>query len=1295
MPGAASEGTPSSQAFYYVEQPPSPGAQYPPGSPSTYTTGTASPTAGVPSYVPPVPNRAAVATREGKVLIMITAIVPALPLEAPVESSPPPAGPSSSSVAPTQRQQTAAAPAPPAPPAKPLNAAVMDDLFGTPGQYPSPPQRADTSLFNEQPAPPTTSAPPTAAETSPASPATPSSRNLHPQAAAVRAFAHEATNGRTICYVFVVGPTGAFYPLPLNCITPSGALSVDLRPGARPSPLPRSALLSKERREAHFREWPASLEAAKLSYGPFERIEEFPAMFGAILLDRLYLLVATKVAPAFSLPFTAAPTTTPAGAAPTPSAVYNVLGSKWIPVSLPTVPPIYFRKTDRNHLKQLLEFDLELGYYYCDVADLGTPFPHQPPDRMRLLQTTMSRLTGKAGATTPCSSASSATTSSETKIGLDPNLFSRAEGFPKGVEGGVMECDWSQYLRQPFAHSGVLFGPCCCSILYRGFAEGSSIAVRVEDWKVSSSNLDNSGVGRSTPTSSTATDPLAFLSGPPTQQVQLNVHLIGRQNTRNPGPRFYGRGLNEDGGAGNDHTYEMVMWYTPPAVTPVTSTPGGKPVDPASAVELRYARHTFLRGTVPLHWTNDFQKALGDATMIFGPQEEIFKRSGKYFSDTVEKLSSIIKFDWPQGAPALALQPRLGTAGDGQNYFGACPTLPQAERIALRCVSLLRMSQTGESTLTQHYAECIRRLSSDPEFQRVLRPDFVHLDWLQAVKDHELEGAVEELWHNVLPFFTSNDEPTCTVAAVSNSAFQLSPKQPRPQTNFYRINCADSLDRTNLGCFFTGLQVALDMLQALHVVQVLSPYNSTSQPQGGSPTPGDAASGAVGGRSGPGVASPQAQGYQQQQAYPQSPGAAYAAPSADPFLVPSVEPYSTARLRAPFFSSFRELRAKYPASLLRLLCLLYVNNGDCVAELYTSSGALHTNAIRQLVPGMKLAPLNAYLSAKRRFENVFEDKKKFRSLEAILGRRLPYHFPALNSPYYCLRLPFDQWGHALVLDGLRAEIRSGENRNSDDELCRHPEVVEMATQVIRRAWSQCIASGSNSNHGQQRFRLALDPEALLMDVLVAEGVQLPSLFGSSSGTTASPASPERDRFYSETPASPTTSPTSSSLPPPPAPPPLASTSLGPDGRPRAGSTTNDYCVVDANLPPCTNPNPIDPDDQEAADDELLGLSKESFVREKGKFVAVILFDQEQGTQFDVAQNLLRVTGGNFSLTLPNGEKPGQSIELHLNLRPYQFPIQPAKVETKEKVAKQVESAGKAVMSFGASLKKGFLKQFGK
>ena len=42
--------------------------------------------------------------------------------------------------------------------------------------------------------------------------------------------------------------------------------------------------------------------------------------------------------------------------------------------------------------------------------------------------------------------------------------------------------------------------------------------------------------------------------------LPAEIALLGRQSYHNPGPRFFGRGLNDAGAAGNDLVYELLLY---------------------------------------------------------------------------------------------------------------------------------------------------------------------------------------------------------------------------------------------------------------------------------------------------------------------------------------------------------------------------------------------------------------------------------------------------------------------------------------------------------------------------------------------------------------------------------------------------------------------------------------------------------------------------------------------------------------------------------------------------------------
>lgn len=162
---------------------------------------------------------------------------------------------------------------------------------------------------------------------------------------------------------------------------------------------------------------------------------------------------------------------------------------------------------------------------------------------------------------------------------------------------------------------------------------------------------------------------------------KLHLLLLGRQSTLNPGPRYLGRGLNAVHGAGNDHFYEYVLWTE-------SARSGSTPYDVSSSSSstspIIYARHTILRGTVPVHWSTQLSVSLAEPPMTFSPNKtEVLEGSEVYFAQTLETLSSLMSLD---SRNRTTRQPRL------------------------RCMSLLRQNAQGnEEVLARYYREAVVR----------------------------------------------------------------------------------------------------------------------------------------------------------------------------------------------------------------------------------------------------------------------------------------------------------------------------------------------------------------------------------------------------------------------------------------------------------------------------------------------------------------------------------------------------------------------------------------------------------
>ncbi|ESL09129.1 hypothetical protein TRSC58_03157 [Trypanosoma rangeli SC58] len=579
----------------------------------------------------------------------------------------------------------------------------------------------------------------------------------------------------------------------------------------------------------------SSLKEAYEACGPFESLAEYLAIFGCILLDTLYLLVAKRVEVIASLPFG--------------GIIQRVLSTEWVPLRIPDSVPLCLLPADRRRLGEFQQYSYERGYYYSDDFDLSYPFPFLPP----------------------------------ATAGAAPTLY----------------CNWSEYLRQPFRSHDLSEA---CSVLLRGFAEEAVVKLK--------------------------------------NASSLHMLLLGRQNNLNPGPRYLGRGLNGNNAAGNDHFYEYILWK------------------PNGDDSISFARHTILRGTIPVHWSTQIHRSMTEPTMIFSPnREEVLRGCDVYFEFVFRQLTLLINYD-------------MGSA-----FMDAAPKL--------RCMSLLRQNpQNGEGVLARHFLAAVRK--SDAVVRRLFHDaklDLVHLDWLNLVKDYGVDMVTKTFWESTLEFLAPQENEALATVGVLHSDGSVTRRSC--QRRFLRVNCADSLDRTNLGCFFTCFQASISMLRSLEIELDHFVDQRPLPPLEGQDDDGQC-----------GLASFNMGGNQM-------------------------------TMGKHFVSTWYEARnpALCPVAVGRALSELYVHNGDVVAQLYTSSAAMHSNLLRNIC-GLKYTAHNAVIATQRRFENVFEDRSKFRSLELLLGRNKDIHFPSMSQIFLTRPVPLQYWSCALVALGVPLSVSS-------------------------------------------------------------------------------------------------------------------------------------------------------------------------------------------------------------------------------------------------------------------------------
>eukprot|EP00775_Hariotina_reticulata_P004194 gene4194-4442_t len=298
--------------------------------------------------------------------------------------------------------------------------------------------------------------------------------------------------------------------------------------------------------------------------------------------------------------------------------------------------------------------------------------------------------------------------------------------------------------------------------------------------------------------------------------------LISRRCRLHVGPRYKARGLNENADPGNEIECDQVVWKH--------SEAPNKP--------LAWSRYTWRRGSVPLWWTVNLRNGgMGEAEIrIRGTNT--FRGSRRY----VRRLQK-------RYMPNQHLEPDAAAASNGSHDASL--------QVPVVFFSLLRKGTPDRDRSEAKLAEafdfvsgiCYEGLQLAGQLRSLhkLPVSYVALDWHQMDKELGSEALVEAFWtqlgallppQKVGPDHTDNDGLELSAAGVSSSnsggTVSLDPAAAgergfsgagagwlarwfKQQRGVTRYNCADSLDRTNVGSFFGAVQVFVEQCRELDI----------------------------------------------------------------------------------------------------------------------------------------------------------------------------------------------------------------------------------------------------------------------------------------------------------------------------------------------------------------------------------------------------------------------------------------------------------------------------------------------
>jgi SacI homology domain len=269
------------------------------------------------------------------------------------------------------------------------------------------------------------------------------------------------------------------------------------------------------------------------------------------------------------------------------------------------------------------------------------------------------------------------------------------------------------------------------------------------------------------------------------------VALVTRKSRKNPGTRYFARGLNGNASPGNECECELLMWketvsFDGAAASSSVAADGDRV--PLASSSIDWASYVWRRGTVPLWWRTELRTSVSEPEVMI--RDKPYEGADLYYASIAERYESQV----------LTL-------------FNM-----------LRCEPGQR-----ETTLTEYFQESLRYVKSRIQLDVRL----VNFDWHHNLKQLGADHAIRGLWAQLEPIMRGSglNRGRVLVSPVANNIggdmvghFQSLPDGRRArlrtfarQSSVVRFNCADSLDRTNVATFFFSFQLCAEMFRLLEV----------------------------------------------------------------------------------------------------------------------------------------------------------------------------------------------------------------------------------------------------------------------------------------------------------------------------------------------------------------------------------------------------------------------------------------------------------------------------------------------
>jgi hypothetical protein len=231
----------------------------------------------------------------------------------------------------------------------------------------------------------------------------------------------------------------------------------------------------------------------------------------------------------------------------------------------------------------------------------------------------------------------------------------------------------------------------------------------------------------------------------------IHIGMICKRSSFNPGTRYHARGLNHLASPGNEYEVEQLVWKVTQGI-------------------VHWSQVIWRRGTVPIHWKSELNSAVADADIVIS--EKPYEGIDVYYTRLMKRYNN---------PPVTLLNLLRG-----------------------------RTVHADEANLTEHYEESLNVIKKI----MALDVNMIRYDWHHLLKISGINVSVEGLWSLIGPKLKDYGV-TVGLMTVSADGKITDSKILKRQQGLVRTNCADSLDRTNLVCFFTSLQTIAEQCKQI------------------------------------------------------------------------------------------------------------------------------------------------------------------------------------------------------------------------------------------------------------------------------------------------------------------------------------------------------------------------------------------------------------------------------------------------------------------------------------------------